>query len=438
MPRNAEARRILADLRAVGARVWVQEGRIKIVAPAGYLDAALSAHIRAFRAEILSALDGGEIVRADRSEPLPLGVVAERMWAHAQLEPESAIYSLPAAWRFCGPLDVDAFIRAFTAFVDRHESLRLRIIVRDGRPFQTFASACEASLPIEDLSSMPGPAREARLAERIETLRTQPFDLESGGPYLARFFRLAADEHVLFFMPHHVAWDGWCFDIFLRDLRELYLADVEKRAPDLPALPVQYADYALWQRRRIEDGGVEPDIAHWARRLADPPAPPALPEDRPRPELFTSDGDWTEFPIDESTLEAARALGAAERATTFMVFLSVWRAFIARLSGASDIIIGVPIQARQRAEVVDVIGCFANTLFMRHRVDPAGSLRADLAETRADCIDAYAHQEAPVELLVDRLVPRRDPARMPLAAAVFSHQQVSRRPADFGLSLIHI
>jgi amino acid adenylation domain-containing protein len=436
----SQAAALVESLRAAGVRLSASGERLSVEAPAGAMTPALAEAIRTHKPQILRLLDEARgIAVVSRDRPTPLGIVQERMWAHAEMEPEALLYNLPAAWRFKGPLDVRALVAAFDDFVARHEALRLRIVIHDGLPRQVFAPAAADGLAIEDLGGLDGAACERELARRIEALRTTRFDL-AATPFVARLFRLSDNDHALFFMPHHLAWDGWCFDIFLRDLRELYAARIEGRAPDLPRLRLQYADYGVWHRRRFEEGAFDGDLAFWESVLKNGPPPPNLPSDRTRPELFSAEGDWTEFSIDEPLLDRVKALAAAEKATTFMTFLTLWRSFLARITGEIDIVIGAPIQARQHADLADVVGCFVNTIFLRQKIDLSRTTRDLLREARAVCLDAYQHQEAPVELLVDRL-GARDPSRTPIAQVMFTHQHVARRPADFGaaaLSQIHV
>ncbi len=438
---RGEARILLAELAAKGATAAADGERLKISAPDGVMTPAIAERIRDLKPQLLALLrEYAAIPLADRSKPLPLGVVQERMWAHAQMEPEALIYNLPAAWRFQGAFDVERFCAAFAGFVARHEAMRTRIRIIDGAPVQIFSDA-PAALEVEDLSLLAAEARANALAESTEALRVRHFDLEREAPYVARLYRLGAAEHALFFMPHHLIWDGWCFDIFLRDLCEIYSALITGRGPRLSNLNIQYTDYALWHRKETENGRWSQDFDFWAGKLSPQPAPPNLPSDLARPMLFSQEGDWVDFILPAEALARVKALAAQHRATTFMTFLAAWRAFLARISGEEDIVIGAPVQARQHADVGDVVGCFVNTIFLRQPIDLADGLGRAIAGTRETCVEAYAHQEAPVELLVDRLVPRRDPSRTPLSQAMFSHQQVSRRPLMLGeasIEQIHV
>ena len=429
---------LISRLRAMGAHLERCGDKLSLKAPAGAVTPALAAEVKAHKEEILRRLEvSGGIPCADRSAPLPLGVVQERMWAHAQIEPDALLYNLPAAWRFVGPFDAGAMVAAFDDFVARHEALRLRIDAVDGLPRQRFAEPHAGALMVEDLSMLPDRAeREGLLARRIEELRVHRFDLGRDPPFAARLFRLGEFDHALFLMPHHLVWDGWCFDLFLRDLRELYVARLERRRADLPALPIQYADYAVWHRRRLAEGEFASDLDFWEGVLRAPPSPPALPADRARPDLFAADGDWVEFQIDSALLDRIRTLASGSRTTAFMAFLTLWRSFLWRITGDADIVIGAPIQARQHADVADVVGCFVNTIFLRSRLDGGKSVEELLTETRETCLAAYERQEAPVEILVGRLGLHRDPSRTPLAQVMFTHQQVAMRPETFGAASI--
>jgi amino acid adenylation domain-containing protein len=427
---------LIAQLRRRGAVLYADDGVLRVSTPKGAIDSALAAEIRLRKPELLALLDAERddgIAPVPRDSALPLGFVQQRMWVHAQLEPDTVLYNLPAAWRLRGALDVPALQRALQAVVARHEVLRTSVQTNTGDPRQSFGDAASAgALAVEDLSALAPDARELRLRVRLHELRDAPINLAAGVPYRARLFVLANDEHILFFMPHHVVWDGWSFDIFLRDLDALYAAHTGKPAAALPELPIQYADYAVWHRRWLDSGAMHVQVDHWLTELRDAPHALELPTDLVRPRVFGHRGDWEEFELTATTIERVTRLAASHRATSFIVLLAAWYAFLYRHSGQSDIVVGAPTQARQRPEVGDVIGCFVNTLCLRQRIDGQASFDAFVAAVRETCLRGYEHQDAPVDLLVDRLVTRRDPSRTPLFQAMFSHQQVSRRPRRLG------
>ena len=426
------------QLQSRGVSFEVVDGGLRVTAPKGVIDATVAGRIRELKAGILAWLQapvpasGPALVPVGRDRPLPLGFVQQRMWVHNQLEPDTVLYNLPAAWRLHGPLDRAALERAINAVIARHEVLRLLVQAEGPEPTEVFLPHREVALDLDDLSAEPADHREADLLRRLAELRDCTIDLGRDAPLRLRLFRLATDEHVLFFMPHHVVWDGWSFDIFLRDLNELYRAGLEGRAPQLPALPVQYPDYAVWHRQWLASGALQSQVGYWTSVLADLPEPLDLPADRPRPRLFSHRGDWDEFELSAQTVLRITHLAASHRATSFMVLLAAWYAFLHRVSGQTDIVVGAPVQARHAIEVTDLIGCFVNTLCLRQKLDPVMDFGTLIDRVRDTCLSAYEHQDAPVDLLVDRLVPQRDPSRTPLFQAMFSHQQVSRRPRALG------
>lgn len=435
------------ELARRGVDVTGHRGILRVSAPKGVIDDELAGRIRDRKPEILRCLaerdaaQASEIVPVDRSAPLPLGFVQQRMWLHGVLEPDTVLYNLPAAWRLHGPLDHAAFSRAFAAVFARHEILRVAIRADGDEPSQTFVPGGEIALPCEDLTSLPAAEREQALHRRLGEFRDKRIDLESGVPYHAGLIRIAPEEHVFFLIPHHVVWDGWSFDIFLHELDQLYTSATEGGHCELPPLPVQYADYAVWHRNWLHSGALQQQLAYWSDALSGELAPLELTTDYPRPRRFTHLGDWEEFSLSAETVERITRLAAAHRGTSFMVLLAAWVAFLHRLSGQRDIVVGAPIQARQAPEVMGLIGCFVNTLCLRQRIDPGASF-ADLVDLARDTsLDAYEHQDAPIDMLMERLVAHRDPSRTPLFQTMFSHQQVSRRPQRIGrlsMSQVHV
>lgn len=426
----------IGALRERGVVLAADRDLLRVTAPRGVVDEALAGEIASRKAELLGYLAdaGGQpaaIPHIDRSARLPLGLVQQRMWLHNQLEPDTVLYDLAAAWRLSGVLEPEAFRNAFDAVVARHEILGMAIRAEDGEPFQDSA-AHDVTLEIVDISCGPAEQRERELAARLSTCRDRRADLERGPMLRARLFRVAETEHVLLLMPHHVAWDGWSFEIFLRDLSESYAAAIAGRAAALPVLPVQYVDYAAWHRRWLQDAALEEQLAYWCRELAGEPAPLDLPTDLPRPKRFSHSGDCEPFPLSAHTMERVSRLAAAHRATTCMVLLSAWGAFVHRISGQSDFVVGVPVQARSHPDVPDLIGCFVNTLCIRLQLQPDMPFAQLVDAVRATSLGAYEHQDAPFDLLLERLVHKGDPSRTPLFQIMFSHEQMSRRVARMG------
>ena len=437
---DSDAAALVAALRAKGARLVVDGGELRVSAPKGVVSEAVAVQIRANKASIIDVLAAEQhpsvasIPKLDRAGEMELGFVQQRMWSHEQLIPETVLYQLPAAWRIHGPLDVGALERALEALIARHEVLRTRFRVRDGVPMQFFEPPGSFSLRVESMDGAGDDPllRDIELRRRIHALRDTQMDLGAGEVFRTTLFRINDEEHVFFFMPHHLVWDGWSFDIFLRDLKALYEAETAGNSPALPPLKVQYADYADWHRRWMASEYLQHEIDFWLDALQSPPEPLALPADRPRPQLFSHEGDRVTFELPQSVIEMTRKVAAQAGCSHFNVFFAAWAGFVSRLTGQRDIIVGAPVQARHQPELADLIGCFVNTMCLRARVAPGDTFIDLAARSRDFFLDAYERQDAPVDLLADRLIERRDPSRTPLFQTLFTHQQVSRRPKTLG------
>lgn len=424
-------------LKGHGAEFRVENERLVIKAPENVITAEIAAKIRSAKQDLLSliTLDDDVIEPAGRAAPLPLGLVQERMWAHAALEPDTLLYNLPGAWRLDGELDPEILGNAFDQLVDIHEILRLQIKSRDGVPYQVFDAPAPALTVIDLTAIADDTERMAELSRQIETIRRHPFDFERGPLMLARLFILGPTSHVLFLMPHHLIWDGWCFDVFLKQLSGIYtqLRDTSSTS-GVPAVrhDIQYADYAVWHRRRARAGRWRADFDYWAQALHALPDPPALPTDLARPRVFSHEGDWVTFRLGDANLAALRRLAVERRATPFTVMLTIWRAFLARICGNDDLVISAPVQTRTNHQIADAIGCFVNTIFLRSVIDVARPLTDLVDEAKQHVFKALEHQEAPVDLLAEHIVVDRDPSRTPISQVMFSHQQISDRPTSFG------
>lgn len=440
-------RDFVAELERLGVVLTADGDRLRVSAPKDVVDSTLAQRIGVLKPMLLQHLraladaDSLPITVVARDRPQPLGSVQQRMWLHNQMEPDTVLYNLPAAWRLSGPLDSAVFSSAFDAVVQRHEVLRVSIRMDGEVPVQTFAPQRTHTLMTEDLRSLPEHRRDTVVMERLHALRDAAIDLEAGPPYRACLFRMSEHEHVFFLMPHHVVWDGWSFDIFLRDFDELYSAALVGRQPHLPELPVQYIDFANWHRTWLDHGNAQDRLPFWTKNLSGERPPIEFPIDHPRPARFSHRGDWEEFTIPGKTLSLVARLATQHHGTPFMVFLAAWMGFVSRIGGQTDVVVGIPIQARQRVEVTDLIGCFVNTLCIRLKLDPAASFSNLVAAVRGACLDAYEHQETPFEMLLDQLAVRRDPSRTPLFQTLFSHQQVGRRVHHIGplsLAQVHV
>ena len=370
-----------------------------------------------------------------RTGPLPLSFAQERLWFLEQMDPGSPLYNIPMALRLAGPLDTDALERALAEVVRRHEVLRTRLVDDDGRPRQEIVPADLAGfqLEVDDLRSRPDAEAEARKTGEREAARS--FDLSRPPLLRARLTRLADDQHLLLLVMHHAVSDGWSMGVLVREAAALYRAFAAGQPSPLPELPVQYADFAVWQRAWLDGDELARQLAHWKDALRDA-SPLELPTDRPRPARLSLRGKRLSFTLPAALRAELERVGQAEGATLFMTLLAGFTALLHRHSGQDDLCVGTPVAGRTRLETEPLIGFFVNTLVLRTDLTGQPSFRQLLARVRRAALAAYAHQDLPFEKLVGELAPRRDLSRQPLVQVTFALQNAPMpEVAAPGLSL---
>ncbi|HEV2735538.1 MAG TPA: condensation domain-containing protein, partial [Longimicrobiaceae bacterium] len=372
------------------------------------------------------------LVPVPRDRPLPASFAQQRLWFIQQLEPESSAYNMPHALRLRGALDVGAMARALDALRARHESLRTVFALADGALVQVVEPARPRPLPVEDLRALPENRRAAAAGERALAEVAAPFDLARGPLLRSRLLRLAEDEWELLLTLHHIVTDGWSTGILVGELSALYTAFASGGEARLPALPVQYADYAAWQRGWLAGAALERQLAYWRERLAGAPPLLELPTDRPRPAVQSPRGAHRWFVVSGRTTAALRELTRREGATLFMTLLAGWQALLGRWSGQDDVSVGTPIAGRTRTELEGLIGFFVNTLVLRADLADSPGLRGLLAQVRETTLGAYAHQDIPFEKLVEELQPERSLRHTPLFQVLFVLQNNERGELELG------
>ncbi len=356
---------------------------------------------------------------ADRQQPLALSFAQERQWFLWQLEPESAAYHIPSALRLRGRLDVDALQRSFDSLVARHETLRTRFRLEGGRSYQQVQPAVSVSIEREQFG-------EEGLIERIQAIVVQPFDLERGPLLRVNLLQLAEDDHVLVLVQHHIVSDGWSMQVMVEELVQLYAGYSQGLDVVLPALPIQYADYALWQRSWMEAGEKERQLAYWTGLLGGEQPVLELPFDRPRPVRQSHRGAQFILELDIDLSQALRRVAQQEGATAFALLLASFQALLYRYSGQADIRVGVPIANRNRVETERLIGFFVNTQVLKADLDGRMGFDELLAQARQRALEAQAHQDLPFEQLVEALQPERNASHNPLFQVLFNHQSEIR------------
>jgi amino acid adenylation domain-containing protein len=357
---------------------------------------------------------------------LPLSFAQERLWFLDRLRPGDPAYHIPMARRLVGPLEVGALAAALAAIVRRHEVLRTRFVERDGRPFQVAAATAATALPLVDLAGLPEVAREAAARRLAEAQVDHAFDL-AAGPLLRPALVRLAPEHNLFLLDmHHVVSDGWSLGVFVRELTALYGSALAGGPAALPPLAVQYADYAVWQRERLEGEELERQVAYWRERLAGLPPALDLPADRPRPAERSSRGARRGFLLAPATAAGLGALGRRPGTTLFMVLLAGFAALLHRAAGSDDFAVGTPIAGRGRRELEALIGLFINSLVLRCDLAGDPPFEALLARVQRVAVEAYGHQDLPFDKLVEELRPERSMNREPLFQVMFVLQNTPK------------
>jgi amino acid adenylation domain-containing protein len=360
------------------------------------------------------------IVPRARPDGAPLSFAQERLWFIDRLEPGSAVYNIPVVRRLGRALDGAVLERALGEIVRRHEVLRTTFREVDGSPVQVIAPFGGFTLRLHDLSGLAGADREAEVSRRATEEAMLPFDLATGPLFRAVLLRLGAEDHVLLFSMHHIVSDGWSMEVFDRELSALYTAYREGRESPLPALAVQYADYAIWQREHLRGELLERQLSYWRERLAGAPERVELPTDHPRPAVQTFRGAIERTELSGALLEQLRAVGRSEGATLYMVVLSAFQVLLSKYSGSEDIVVGSPIAGRTRNEVAGLIGLFVNTLVLRTGLGGDPSFREVLRQVQEVTLGAYEHQELPFEKLVAELQPERSLSHSPLFQVSFT------------------
>ena len=363
------------------------------------------------------------LVPTSRDVRLPLSFSQQRMWLLDQLEPGSPTYHISHALRLSGTLDTEALNRSLKEIVSRHEALRTTFTAVDGEPVQVISPAIDTKLSVEDLGGLPQAEREAEAKRLALEEKHRPFDLERGPVFRARLLQLGEEEHVLLISMHHIVSDGWSMGVFWRELGALYEAFSRGGPSPLPELPIQYADYALWQRQWLRGETLDEQLVYWKDQLAELPTL-ELPTDHPRPAVQAHRGARQELVLPESLTQALKVLSRQEGTTLFMVLLGALQVLLSRYSGQEDIAIGTPIAGRTRVETEELIGFFVNTLVMRTDLSGDPSFREVLSRVREVALGAYDHQDLPFEKLVEELQPERDLSRVPLSQVFFALQNV--------------
>jgi amino acid adenylation domain-containing protein len=391
--------------------------RIELPLRRFFEQASVSALAEALQ-RLLGAREVAPIVPVPRTGKLPLSFAQQRLWFLDRLLPQKGVYNVPTLWRLSGGLDVEALRRSLQTLVERHEVLRTCFAVREDEPEQVIGALSAVALPVTDLSALPQSEREARARELAEAAAHQPFDIDRGPLLRAQLLRLAPEEHLFLVNVHHIASDGWSMGVLWRELSSAYDAFASRRMPELPSLPIQYADYAVWQRKWLQGEVLEGQLEYWKNKLADVSLL-ELPTDRPHPPVASYNGKRVVFDLPGPLVQGLKELSRREGATLFMTLLASFQVLLHRYSGQEDIAVGTPMAGRGRTELEGLIGFLVNTLVLRTDLAGNPAFTELLGRVRESALAAYTHQSLPFEKLVEELSPSRDLSRSPLFQVMF-------------------
>ena len=356
----------------------------------------------------------GPIPVQKRGELLELSFAQERLWFLSQMELVGSAYNIWEAFRLRGSLDLEGLRHSFMELVARHEILRTRFEMFEGRGAQRVDPPGRFDLAVTDLRGLAEPEQAAEVRRYARQQAQEPFDLGQGPMFRVRVLQLSVQEHVLLLGMHHIVSDGWSLDVLVRELGVLYGAYLRGEEPNLAPLPVQYADYAIWQRQWLQGEVLQEQLRYWKERLTGAPATLELPTDWPRPPVASFKGAKHPFFLSADLLTRLEHLGRGAGATLFMVLLAAYQLLLHRWSGEKDLVVGSPIAGRRHKELEGLIGLFVNTLVLRTDLSGNPSFLELLGRVKEVTLEAYAHQDVPFEKLVQELQPQRDLSRQAL------------------------
>ena len=357
-----------------------------------------------------------------RSAEIPLSFAQTRLWFLYQLQPNSAFYNSAIALRLSGQLNVMALEKSLKTIIDRHETLRTNFTTVEGQPVQVIASNLNLKLKIVNLLDIPESDREVQMQRLANIEAVQPFDLEHEPLVRVTLLQLGEVEHVFVLTLHHIICDGWSLGVLYKELATIYETLCTDKAPVLPQLPIQYADFAVWQRRWLQGEVLQAHLDYWKQQLKDAPALLELPTDRPRPVIQTYQGGYRSLALSKELSEDIALFSRRAGATLFMTLLAAFGTLLYRYTGQDDICIGTPIANRNRREIEGLIGFFVNTLVLRTDLSGNPSFKQLLSRVKEVALQAYAHQDLPFEELVEVLQPERSLSHTPLFQVMFALQ----------------
>ncbi|MEO6183105.1 MAG: condensation domain-containing protein, partial [Verrucomicrobiota bacterium] len=358
-------------------------------------------------------------------EHIPLSFAQQRLWFFSQLEPDSALYNVPVAFRLRGALHLEVLQQSLNAIVDRHEALRTNFVSNAGTPAQVIRTSATVRISCFDLSAEPAAQRDQTAQHLLKAEAHKSFDLSTDLLFSASLIQLGLQEHLLLLNMHHIVSDEWSLRILFRELQFFYTKFLNEAPTFLAELPIQYADFALWQREYLQGGLINDDLEYWKNKLGNDSSSTELRADHPRPAVQTYRGGSVSIALPKAIANRVNEFRRSEGVTLFTTLLTAFKTLLHRYTGQDQVTVGSPISGRNKIETESLIGFFVNTLVLRTTVSGETSFRKLLAKVREVTLGAYAHQELPFEKLVERLAPQRTSGQVSYIQVVFALQNVS-------------
>ncbi len=426
-----------AYLRSLDIHVFLDGDRLRCNAPEGALTPDVRTELTERKAALIALLQqltgktngANRLVPRSRDHLLPLSFAQQRLWFLDQLVPDNPFYNMPAAVRLQGHLNLSALEQAFDAIVQRHETLRTTFVRMGDRPTQLIAPHLPLSLSVVDVQTFPACARDAAVQQLATEEAHRPFNLATAPLLRVKLLKLDETDHILLLNLHHIVSDGWSLGVLIRELGVLYTAFLDGKPSPLTALPIQYADFACWQREWLQGDVLDAQLAYWRRQLTALPLL-MLPTDRPRPSVQGHRGATHPLQLSPTLTATLASLSQTEGATLFMTLLAAFQVLLYRYTGQEDVAVGSPIANRNRSEIEGLIGFFVNSLVLRSDLSGNPTFREVLGRVREVALAAYAHQDVPFEKLVEELHPERDLSRNPLFQVAFALQNAPIEPLE--------
>ncbi|OLT58219.1 non-ribosomal peptide synthetase [Moorena bouillonii] len=436
----------ISYLQNLGVKLWIEQEQLECYAPKGAMTAELKQNLVERKTEILEFIREVQITQksvassiqsVSREQVIPLSFAQQRLWFIETMGLSSNAYNMPLILRLVGKLDYVALQKSFNEIIARHEALRTTFSEINGTPVQIIQPPFELKVPRIDLSELTASEQTSKLQQLLQKENEQTFNLEVDLPIRAQLFQLGTTEHILQITLHHIASDGWSLTVLPKELSAIYTATLEEKPSPLPSLPIQYADFAVWQKNYLQGETLESQLNYWKEKLQDLPQL-QLPTDHPRPAVQTFNGGGIPINIPAAVTSKVKQLSQKQGTTLFMTLLAVFKVLLSRYSGQESIAVGSPIANRNRREIEGLIGFFVNSLVMYTELGGNPSFTEVLNRVKQTALEAYGHQDIPFEKLVEELQPERALSQNPLFQVMFAVQQEEALKPSFSLPNLEV